>query len=553
MREKFVRDRQNNVTHKRIIPGLTISFLLLSSGAQAHSPMFPDSFKYDPSDGGEGPPPRSVVTTSARISCVDGQASSYPCRRIDLLARVPRSQLGEQLQLSDIWGWTDPISGREVAIIAQQNGISFVDVSDAEDPVVLGFLRTADGSSSWRDVKVYADHAFIVADGNGNTEHGLQVFDLRTLRPILNPPITLTETAKNTDFGNAHNIAINEDSGFAYVVGSNTCSGGLLMFDISIPASPRLAGCFSLDGYTHDAQCVLYNGPDLDYKDREICIAYNEDSVTVVDVSIKSSPKLISRISYEGVGYTHQGWFVDNTHSTLVVDDELDEIQSRDKTRTYIFDLQDLDAPQLIGTHHSSTDAVDHNQYALDGFIYQANYRAGLRILNAANVSSGQLTEVAHFDTIPDSDTAQFSGAWSSYIYFPSGNIVLSDINGGLFILKANLDEPLNPPPAPPEDGGGSDNGSSFDAGDGGMLLPDRPPLDADAGVDENDSGERSQRDPSLESNSGCWTLRSTPKSAFNHHLSLFILGAYLIYRRRRRFRLDLKNVRPSHWNRSRS
>ena len=91
------------------------------------------------------------------------------------------------------------------------------------------------------------------------------------------------------DFYSAHNIAINEASGYAYVVGSDTCYGGLHMVDINQPLNPLFAGCHSVDGETHDAQCVDYAGPDPDHSGAEICFNANEDTLSIVDVSIKSS------------------------------------------------------------------------------------------------------------------------------------------------------------------------------------------------------------------------------------------------------------------------
>ena len=420
------------------------------SAAWAHSSMFPDDFRYDPSNGGEGLSlsKLSALSMNARTVCQNGSAGGYPCLNIDLLAFVPRATMGNGSNLSDIWGWTDPVTGQEIALVTHVDGVTFVDVTDGENPVVLGFLPTADGVAAWRDVKVYSDHAFIVADGSANNTHGLQVFDLTQLRSVSSPPVTFSETARMTDFGNAHNVIVNEDSGFAYVVGSNTCSGGLFMVDVSVPTDPTFAGCFSLDGYTHDAQCVIYAGPDSTYRDREICVAYNEDTVTIVDVSDKSNPTQISRTPYAGSEYTHQGWFLDDTHSIILVDDELDEQRNGGPTRTYIFDVQDLDAPAFIGVHQSTVGAVDHNLYVRNGIVYQANYRAGLRILTTENIAAGQLNEIAFFDSIPGSDSAQFSGAWSSYIYFDSGNVIFSDIGNGLFVVDPDLTG--SPPPPPP-------------------------------------------------------------------------------------------------------
>lgn len=426
---------------------LAIATTALSTAAFGHSAMFPDGFKYD--DSNEGPT-AAQLRQKARLAgqplapagvCSGGSADGYPCSKVDLQAFVPKALLGGGTNnLNDIWGWTDPLTGAEIAIVGRTNGTAFVDVSAPATPVLLGFLPSHNGGvDSWRDIKVYADHAFIVADGGGNSTHGLQVYDLRQLRGIA-PGGTLTETAHLGSFGAAHNIAINEDSGYAYVVGSNRCSGGLYMIDISSPQAPAYAGCFSADGYTHDAQCVIYAGPDAAYAGREVCMAYNEDTITVVDVTDKANPIQLSRTPYAGSRYTHQGWFLDGNHATIIVNDELDESATGANTTSYIFDVSDLDHPTEIGRYTGPTRAIDHNLYTRDGYVFETNYRAGLRILDASAIASGSLSEVAYFDTVPGSDAASFSGTWSSYVYFPSGNIVLSDIGSGLFVVKPDWD-----------------------------------------------------------------------------------------------------------------
>lgn len=452
---------------------LAAATLACSSTAFGHSAMFPDGFKYD--NRNEGPSAAELKlqsTTNAPPGvCSGGSAEGYPCSKIDLRAFMPKAALGGGTQnLNDIWGWTDPLTGMEVAIVGRTHGTAFVDISSPTAPVLLGFLPSHNGGSdAWRDIKVYADHAFIVADGSGNASHGLQVFDLRSLRG-LPPGGTLSETAHLGTFGPAHNIAINEDSGYAYVVGSNRCSGGLYMVDISSPQAPAYAGCFSADGYTHDTQCVIYAGPDAAYAGREVCVAYNEDTVTVVDVTSKANPQMLSRTPYAGARYTHQGWFLDGQHRAIIVNDELDESSNGHNTRSYIFDLSDLDRPVEIGRYTGPTPAIDHNLYTRDGYVFETNYRAGLRILDAQQIASGTLTEVAWFDTVPGSDAPQFSGTWSSYVWFPSGNVVLSDIGGGLFVV------------APDWDAIGGGGGSSFE-NNTPVAIPDRSQAGASSSI----------------------------------------------------------------------
>ncbi|MDE1460728.1 choice-of-anchor B family protein [Spartinivicinus poritis] len=420
-----------------------LSFPLLSFG---HSAMFPDGFKFDDSNEGEK---TQLLLDQATTRCVDGSASGYPCKNIDLHAFLAKENMGGgTANLNDIWGYTDPVTGAEIAIVGRTNGTSFVDITDPVNPVFLGFLPSHDnGSDSWRDVKTYNDHAFIVADGSGNKTHGLQVFDLSTLRYLPSPGQTLKETAHLGGFGNAHNIAINEDTGYAYIVGSNQCSGGLYMVNISNPVKPRYAGCFSADGYTHDTQCVIYKGQDARYFGREICVGYNEDTITIVDVTNKSNPKQLSRTPYQGAQYTHQGWFLNDSHNILIMNDELDEKRDGINTTSYIYDVSVLDNPVEIGRYVGPTSAIDHNLYTYNNYVFETNYRAGLRILSAKDIAAGKLAEVAYFDTIPGSNSAQFSGTWSNYIYFASGNIIMSDIGYGLFVVKPDWDAISNPDP----------------------------------------------------------------------------------------------------------
>jgi len=421
-----------------------------------HSAMYDDYFEFDNSnDGGSLSTEMRAMLSSPTASsvatrCVNGSAAGYPCDKVDLQSFVPKASMGSaSANLNDIWGWTDVTTGREIAIVGFTNGTAFVDVTDSENPVYLGKLNSHNGGvDSWRDMKIYNDHAFIVADGSGNSTHGMQVFDLRQLRNISNPPVQFSETAHFGEFGNAHNIAINEDTGFAYVVGSNQCSGGLYMINIGNPQSPSFAGCFSQDGYTHDTQCVVYSGPDTRYTGREICVAYNEDTITIVDVTSKSNPVQLSRSPYSGSRYTHQGWFLNDSQQYLIMNDELDEQGFGSNTVSHLWDASSLTAPFEVGRYTGPTAAVDHNLYTLNDYVFEANYRAGLRILSSERITQGTLDEVAWFDVVPNSDSPQFSGLWSSYIYFASGNVIVSDIESGLFVLRPDwqaIGEPEEP------------------------------------------------------------------------------------------------------------
>ena len=232
--------------------------------------------------------------------CVNGNAAGYPCKNVDLQSHIPLSTFGSG-KGNDVWGWTDVTTGREFALMGLNDGTGFVEITIPDSPTYLGKLPTATSNSSWRDIKVYNDYAFIVSEAQN---HGMQVFDLSQLLNVVNPPISFSSTAYYNDgVGNAHNIAINEDTGRAYIVGgSNGCNGGLHIVDIANPTNPTKVGCFGGDGYVHDTHCVLYNGPDANYSGREVCFGCNEDTVTIVDVSNPSSGVELSKTPYNSRG-----------------------------------------------------------------------------------------------------------------------------------------------------------------------------------------------------------------------------------------------------------
>jgi len=376
--------------------------------------------------------PTNNFTPSA--PCESGFADIYPCNGYDLMTHIPLNDLGAT-QGNDSWGWTDPSTGKEYAIIATNANTSFIDISTSNNPIVLGNLPTATVNSSWRDVKIYNNHAFIVSEASG---HGMQVFDLTRLRNVATPPETFNADIHFTGFTSAHNIVINETSGYAYIVGSSrtgTYSGGPIFINIQNPLNPIIEGGYAGSGYSHDAQVVTYNGPDSDYIGREIYVGSNENEVVIVDVTDKSNPTLISSITYTNARYAHQGWFTEDMRY-FVLGDELDEVQVGVNTKTIILDLLDLDNPIHHFDYFGLYNAIDHNGYVNGNTLYQANYTAGVRVIDISNINNKSFTEVGFFDTYPNDNGTTYNGVWNVYPFFPSGNILISDINSGLFIVR---------------------------------------------------------------------------------------------------------------------
>ena len=381
-----------------------------------------------------------AATITAQTPCISGMAGAYPCNGYDLQSFIPCTAFGAQ-NSNDSWGWTDPVGGIEYALVGLDNGVAFLDISDPVNPLYLGKLPTHTDPSLWRDVKVYNNYAFVVSEANG---HGMQIFDLTRLRSVSNPPEIFTEDAHYNGFGSAHNVVINELEGYAYGVGTSTFNGGPHFVNIQDPLNPVAEGGYSMGSYSHDGQVVTYNGPDSDYAGREIYIGSNETEVVIVDITNKSNPQGISTISYSSTAYTHQGWLTED-HSYFLLGDEIDEINFGFNTRTVVFNLTDLDNPQLSFEYTGPTPATDHNGYTKGDSFYLANYTAGLRVIDISDIANGNIVESGYFDVFTTNNNAGYNGAWNVYPYFESGNIMISSLVfsdptyvPGVYLVKAS-------------------------------------------------------------------------------------------------------------------
>ena len=387
--------------------------------------------------------------TGELIECTDGMIDRYPCEGFDIMSFLPFREMGgtRGMTTNDIWGWTDPDSGTDYALVCMTDKMAFVDVTDPYNPIFIGTLEMTEGArpSTWRDIKVRDNFGYIVSDGAG--EHGVQVFDLTRLRQFDGEPIVFEEDAHYDRIDSAHNIVINEDSTFAFVVGASgggeTCGGGLHMINIEDPTQPAFAGCFADvttgrrgTGYSHDAQCVIYNGPDSRYTGHEICFGSNETALSVADVTDKRAPVAVGMATYPNVAYTHQGWLTED-HSYFYMNDEGDEPQGLvDGTRTLIWDVRELDDPVLVGEYIAEVTSTDHNLYVVGDVMYQSNYDSGLRIFDVSEPANPR--RIGYFDTNPEGMSG--ASSWSNYPFFESRVVIFTSGRSGLFIGKLRDD-----------------------------------------------------------------------------------------------------------------
>ncbi|KAL7626161.1 hypothetical protein AAE478_002931 [Parahypoxylon ruwenzoriense] len=403
------------------------------------------------------------------ITCVDGIAAlvagdplyTFKCSGLDLYDFKSHADLGSNGgEGAGSWGWTSP-DGRELVAIAQSDGSAFAEISPEGKLIYLGRLpQYPDAQPSlWREIKGYKSYIVI---GSEATNHGIQVFDMAKLLNV-DPasPVTFNNEDDISHFnglptGRSHTVQTNEEVGYAVASGSqprnSLCASGLIFIDLSDMSNLTSPGCAAADGYVHDAQCLIYRGPDEKYVGEDICYGYNEDTLTIYNVTDKKNPSIISRTSYEGASYTHQGWVLDTQwQQYLVLDDEYDEYDQAGPGAagypiTYIWDISSLEAPKQTGYYRASRKGIDHNQFVNGDYVYQSNYGGGLHILDISSIPSDPtgngVTEVAYFDIYPEDDDAEgggqieFQGTWSHYPYFESGFVLINTIERGAYVVK---------------------------------------------------------------------------------------------------------------------
>lgn len=357
------------------------------------------------------------------------RGGGFDSQGVTLLAHIPLNQFaGTQLSGNDCWGYTSP-SGREYAIMGLERGFGYVEITDPTNPVIL---TTIPGPTSlWHDVKVIGTYAYGVSEGGA----GIQVMDLSQIDDGI---VTLVHNWQSSGHSTTHNIIANEESGRLYICGANIGNGGLVHMNLADPTRPAVNGGWT-NMYVHDAQVVTWQGGALDGREIAFCASglnggFTQTGLRIVDMTVPTSPVTLATVFYPSAGYSHQVW-LSSDRRYAYLNDELDEYDGLvPTTTTRIIDVSDPMNPAFVGTFTSGRASIDHNLYTLDEFIFQANYRSGLRVFDGSDPLNP--VEIAYFDTFPGSDAPDFNGAWSVYPYFPSGTVIVSDIERGLFILE---------------------------------------------------------------------------------------------------------------------
>jgi choice-of-anchor B domain-containing protein len=421
-----------------------------------------------------------TLTTTAQIAtaCVSGMAGQFPCNDFDLQSHMPLANFSTTPNsANDIWGFVDLNDNNEYAIIGLQNGTAVVNITDPENPVEVGTI--AGQNSIWRDAKVYQyfdaasqsyqAYAYVTTEAN----QGLQILDLTDL------PNSISLANTVTNFITAHNIYIaNVDysTGLSnspfephlYIAGANVGGGSFRVMSLADPINPVVEIATATGaGYMHDVTSVVITDSRTSqcaagHNPCELLIDYNESTVDIWDITDATAPFKISSTGYANSAYTHSGWWSEDKRF-IFIQDELDEQQFGINTTLRVLDINDLTQPQLVGSYVGPTAAIDHNGFVKGNRYYMSNYRRGLTVLDISTPATPQ--ELGFFDTFPapSANTANFNGAWGVYPFLPSGNIIVSDIEFGLFVISENpngatvdiIPPPTITPPPPSSSGGG--------------------------------------------------------------------------------------------------
>lgn len=364
----------------------------------------------------------------------------FPKKGLALLSWVPPLEFDLTVpSVNDCWGYVSP-SGREYALIGLSIGTGFVEVTNPVDAQIVTVMPGPNSTS--RDIKVYQHYAYAVSEGGD----GIQVFDLSEIDRGV---VTLVNTVTEGGRPGTHNVAINEESGYLYRVGGGPeeCSDpekGLRIYTLADPENPVFVAEWS-ERYCHDAQVV--NWTEEPFAGREIAFCYanntsggGDPGIDILDVTNKAAISLIGSLDLSAppifshpAEFSHQGWLSPDRRY-VYLGDEAHEHEGTlgTPTTTRVIDVSDLTSPIQVATFTNGNTATDHNLYTLGNLIFEANYRSGVRVFDAAEPLAP--VEFAYFDTYPEDNEARLNGLWSVYPYLPSGIVLGSDEQKGLFV-----------------------------------------------------------------------------------------------------------------------
>lgn len=312
--------------------------------------------------------------------------------------------------LANIWGYFDSLHQKEYALVGVEFGLSIVDVTNPSNPKELFFIEG--DSSLWQEPKTWKQYVYMT---NEHGRKGLMIVDMSNLPASVNAVFWKDSSIYKA--GRSHTCFVDE-KGFLYLNGSQV-SGGTMIFDLKPdPMNPTYLGGYN-EHYVHD--CFARN-------DTLWTAEISNGVVTVLDIKDRTTPQIIARFQTPFL-FTHNCWLSKDGKYLYTTDE-------KPFATVASYDVSDLNNITLLDEYrHSYYDSlIPHNVYVLpDSYLHVSYYRAGVTIVDAHK--NDNLVEVAQYDTSPFSDASGFQGCWGVYPFLPSGNIIASDREEGLFVL----------------------------------------------------------------------------------------------------------------------
>lgn len=313
-------------------------------------------------------------------------------------------------ELSDIWGYTDE-EGNEYALVGKNYGFGIVDVTDGT--TLNEVFSLYDDFTIWRDIKTWNNHAYITCECSS----GLLIVDMTPLPQNTNLNYTYWQSGDSFEFSSAHNLYIDEN-GVAYIFGANVQKGGAIMLDLTQdPMNPVELGIYNNE-YLHDGVVrgdTLWGG------------AVYVGDVHVIDVSDKTNPVLLSSWKTPNA-FTHNMWFSDDNNNLFTTDEVKNgSIASYDVSN--IFNPKEIDIWQP-----QDTGIIPHNTHFINDFLVTSHYTIGINIIDVKRPNN--MIETGRYDTSPSYNYEGFHGCWGAYPWLPSGKILATDIETGLYVFE---------------------------------------------------------------------------------------------------------------------
>ncbi len=318
--------------------------------------------------------------------------------------------------LNDVWGWKHPGTGVEYAIVGLRNGVSIVSLADPENITEVAFIPGP--RSTWRDIKTWGYYAYVTNE----TSNGVLVINMTNLPVAVDhfdwqPQISAFGGQLNT----CHNLYIDE-YGYCYLAGCNLNNGGVIYVDVfSKPGQPEVVGWgpsfYSHDVYARDNR--LYSSEI--YRGR----------FAVYDVTDKANPEFLAGHKTTA-DFTHNTWLSDDGMTIFTTDE-------RPNAPVGAYDISDLDNIRLLDDFRPvltlDDGVIPHNVHVWQDWLIISYYTDGGIVVDASRPSN--LIEVGNFDSFFGNEGG-FNGAWGAYPFLPSGIVLISDINSGLYVLAPN-------------------------------------------------------------------------------------------------------------------